>query len=365
MDFGSYISGLIEQVKGLFGGGTRVVAPQAPTTTRPQSKVISSPGAYTAPIHGTWHSSGGFTYTPNASHPTGHMGVDMRCAAGTEVHPLTSGIVTNVGTDPKGGNVVNVKHPNNITTYYAHLSTAKVHKGDKVDVNTVLGTVGNTGNAAHTFPHCHFQVWQDGQIQDPARYFAVPQYTDLSADEKANPWVSEQAKQEAQAFNMRDHVSARRVAFSNDINVLVKTADIFCKIAQEEPIKPEVEPEEDAGLKVWLDDVRQPPPGWTWVKTVNEAIGLLSSGNVKEISLDHDLGDWVTSWEGYEAGDMRAGAKELTGYDVVLWMSEHNMWPKIVRVHSQNSVGRERMEKTIDRYAPPGTRRPRAFYVAP
>jgi murein DD-endopeptidase MepM/ murein hydrolase activator NlpD len=221
MDFDSFLQQLISEVKGLFGVRRQPASRTPASTPGSGSKPISSPGGWTAPIHGSWNSSGGFTYQPNSTHPKGHMGVDMRVPAGTPVYPLAAGVVSNVGTDPMGGNVVNVQHAGNVRTYYAHLSTAKVQKGDKVTTNTELGTVGNTGNASHTFPHLHFQVWKDGQIQDPAGFFSVPQYTNLSAEEqKQGPWLSEQAKQEAQAFNMKEHVSERRVAFSREVDKL-------------------------------------------------------------------------------------------------------------------------------------------------
>lgn len=226
----SYIDQLLEQAKSLFSRKQQFARPLTPTT--PAQPEWSAAGqSYTSPIHGTWHSSGGFTYQPNPTHPSGHMGIDMRAPAGTGVYPLAIGIVSNVGTDPKGGNVVNVKHPNNVTTYYAHLATVKVQKGDKVDQSSVLGTVGNTGNASHTFPHLHFQVWKDGQITDPATFFSVPRYTDLSPQEKANEWTSEIAKRDAKYFNMRDHLAQRRVAFSREVNKLSKIAEAFYQLS--------------------------------------------------------------------------------------------------------------------------------------
>lgn len=59
-------------------------------------------------------------------------------------------------------------------------------------------------------------------------------------------------------------------------------------------------------MKVYLDDERATPPGWTRVYWPDEATLLLASGRVTEISLDHDLGD-----------DDRG-----TGYDVVLRIEE-------------------------------------------
>lgn len=220
---------LISQVKHLFQ------QPQTETTPGTSSEnAAPSVEGYQAPLKGTWRSSGGFTYQPNPTHPKGHMGVDMRAPAGTSVYPLAPGVVSNVGTDPLGGNVVNIQHANGVRTYYAHLSTAKVFKGDKVDNNTVIGTVGNTGNASHTFPHLHFQVWKNGQIQDPANFFTIPHYSNITAEEqRQGPWLSDRAKQDAAAFNMQDHVrQQRRMAFSKDVGALLKCASQYYNLTK-------------------------------------------------------------------------------------------------------------------------------------
>ena len=94
-------------------------------------------------------------------------------------------------------------------------------------------------------------------------------------------------------------------------------------------------------MKVWLDDVRDAPDGWVHVRTPEEAIELLRSGKVKEISLDHDLG-------------LASDEAERTGYDVLRWLEEavaNGGWPfrlPEIRVHSANPVGRRRMEQAID-----------------
>ena len=83
-------------------------------------------------------------------------------------------------------------------------------------------------------------------------------------------------------------------------------------------------------MKVFLDDERDTPDGWVRVYWPDEAIALLKTGKVTEISLDHDLGD-----------DDRG-----TGYDVILWSEEAVALagfssPKI-GVHSANSSARAR-----------------------
>ena len=40
-----------------------------------------------------------------------------------------------------------------------------------------------------------------------------------------------------------------------------------------------------------MDDKRDTPEGWVRVYWPHEAIELLKTGTVEEISLDHDLGD--------------------------------------------------------------------------
>ena len=233
LDFGTIYNELESEIQGLFNSKQKFNVPgTGPGASQPSQNVIPSSGSFIPPIHDEWHSSGGFTYQPNPTHPKGHMGVDMRAPGGTAVYPMAPGIVTSVGTDPMGGNVVNIQHANGIRTYYAHLSTVRAQKGDKVTTDTVIGAVGNTGNASHTVPHLHFQVWRDNQIQDPAKFFSVPTYTNLSAEEKRRgPWLSEQAKQEAQAFNMRQHLADRRVAFSREITSLLKLSSRYYNLA--------------------------------------------------------------------------------------------------------------------------------------
>jgi hypothetical protein len=88
-------------------------------------------------------------------------------------------------------------------------------------------------------------------------------------------------------------------------------------------------------VKVYLDDERQAPEGWRQVRWPDEAIALLESGQVSDLSLDHDLGD-----------DERG-----TGYDVVLWIEEavatRGFQPPRMKVHSANSSARGKMEAGI------------------
>ncbi len=84
-------------------------------------------------------------------------------------------------------------------------------------------------------------------------------------------------------------------------------------------------------MRVYLDDERATPDGWVRTFWPDEVIALLETGQVLELSLDHDLGD-----------DERG-----TGYDVVLWIEEavalNGFVPPKIAVHSANSSARDKM----------------------
>jgi murein DD-endopeptidase MepM/ murein hydrolase activator NlpD len=129
---------------------------------------MPAPEFVTMPVRGvrpkalrdTWHGarSGGRK----------HEGIDIFARRGTEVQSATEGIVLRVGTNQLGGLVVWVLGPGAQRHYYAHLDRfADVSTGMQIKAGTVLGYVGNTGNAAATPPHLHYGVYETGGAINP------------------------------------------------------------------------------------------------------------------------------------------------------------------------------------------------------
>ena len=104
-------------------------------------------------IADTWHAgrSGGRL----------HEGQDLFAPSGTPVYSATHGFVIRIGDAGIGGNAVSVMGAGGRVYYYAHLSrfAEGLRIGDEVTEETVLGYVGNTGNARTTPSHLHFGVY--------------------------------------------------------------------------------------------------------------------------------------------------------------------------------------------------------------
>lgn len=109
-------------------------------------------------------------------------------------------------------------------------------------------------------------------------------------------------------------------------------------------------------MKLWLDDNRPAPPGWTHARTAEEAMVHLFNGGVEEMDLDHDLGEPECSHcKGKCDRPCRCTCHRamLNGSDLVNWMREQNLWPQNKpKVHSSNPVGAAYMKGVIDRYGP-------------
>jgi murein DD-endopeptidase MepM/ murein hydrolase activator NlpD len=95
-----------------------------------------------------------------------HTGVDYPAPVGTPVVAARDGVVASVGVLAGYGNVVELAHEQGVTTLYAHLSRILVEPAERVTRGTVVGLVGQTGDA--TGPHLHFELRVRGAAIDPA-----------------------------------------------------------------------------------------------------------------------------------------------------------------------------------------------------
>ena len=90
-----------------------------------------------------------------------HEGQDIFAPRDTPVVSATDGVVVRIGENKLGGHTVSVLGPGARTYYYAHLDhyAEGIHVGQLIARGTVIGYIGNTGNARTTPPHLHFGVY--------------------------------------------------------------------------------------------------------------------------------------------------------------------------------------------------------------
>lgn len=92
-----------------------------------------------------------------------HYGVDLGYPTGTPVVAAFDGMVRVSKSNAGGyGNLVVIRHDNNMETYYAHLSQRLVNPGQLVHAGDTIGLGGNTGRSYGS--HLHFEM----------RYLGIP-----------------------------------------------------------------------------------------------------------------------------------------------------------------------------------------------
>ncbi|GAV20919.1 lipoprotein NlpD [Mariprofundus micogutta] len=98
-----------------------------------------------------------------------HDGVDIGAKEGAPIHAAASGTVVYSDHRLSGyGNLVIIRHGNNLFTAYGHNQRNLVRKGQNIKAGDVIARVGHTGRASG--PHLHFEVRQGSVAVDPLAY---------------------------------------------------------------------------------------------------------------------------------------------------------------------------------------------------
>jgi murein DD-endopeptidase MepM/ murein hydrolase activator NlpD len=121
------------------------------------------------PVHGTTVGRVSDTWSAPRGTDRQHEGQDIFAPRGTPIFSGTYGFVRRIDNTTLGGNVVFVTGAGGRRYYYAHLDHIAdgLSVGQEVTTDTVLGFVGNTGNAIATPPHLHFGVYVNREAINP------------------------------------------------------------------------------------------------------------------------------------------------------------------------------------------------------
>lgn len=99
-------------------------------------------------------------------------------------------------------------------------------------------------------------------------------------------------------------------------------------------------------MKLWIDDIRPAPAGYTWTRSVNGAIEIITTQekfykynpfgdeSIEVIDIDHDAGIYACNGGDY--------------IKLLDWLEETGRnYP--IHIHSMNPVGIENMRRIIER----------------
>ncbi|MDX6378811.1 MAG: peptidoglycan LD-endopeptidase LytH [Gaiellaceae bacterium] len=131
-------------------------------------------GGYAFPVYGKARVADNFG-AARAKPIEVHEGVDIFAPFGSPVVAVRDGRIDHVGTLPISGNRLWLHTENGDAFFYAHLSAFSnaARNGARVKAGTVLGFVGNTGDAEPTPPHLHFEVHPGGENQKAVNPYRI------------------------------------------------------------------------------------------------------------------------------------------------------------------------------------------------
>jgi murein DD-endopeptidase MepM/ murein hydrolase activator NlpD len=138
-----------------------------------------------------------------------HLGVDYAAPSGTPIRAVGDGVVDFSGWQNGYGNVVQIRHANDRTTLYAHMSRVDVKKGARVEQGQRIGAVGATGWA--TGPHLHFEFRVNGQHQDPLKVAKASEAVVI--DPASRPRFTELVRSAQMQLEVAETLSAARPRF--------------------------------------------------------------------------------------------------------------------------------------------------------
>ncbi len=118
--------------------------------------------ALVMPVDGVRVTQVADTWGAARSEGRSHEGTDIFAPRGTTIRSATPGWVYRIGPSRRGGRTVTVIGGAGRRYYYAHLESyhPDLREGQRVEIGTPLGTVGDSGNAAGTPPHLHLGVYE-------------------------------------------------------------------------------------------------------------------------------------------------------------------------------------------------------------
>jgi hypothetical protein len=165
--------------------------PVVPAAPIPRGRTaVLPPGRYVFPIDGPVSYANDFGYASWNASIGWHHGIDIFSPLGTPIVAVADGTLLKVGWNALGGNRLWLRDRWGNYFYYAHLSgfAPSAVNGAAVVRGEVIGYVGNTGEAASTPYHLHFEI-HPASLLDLGYDGVVDPYSYLRAWQRAGELI--------------------------------------------------------------------------------------------------------------------------------------------------------------------------------
>jgi septal ring factor EnvC (AmiA/AmiB activator) len=146
-----------------------------PSVTTAQPNAIRTPSSFDAhkgllnwPVRGKIVTSFGQSRDEKYDVTTFQSGINIQAARGEPVHAVSEGDTIYSGWFKSFGNMLIVDHGDHYYTVYAHLEEVFKVKGDRVEKDEVIATLGDSGSLIG--PALHFEVRHHGKPVDPLQW---------------------------------------------------------------------------------------------------------------------------------------------------------------------------------------------------
>ena len=101
-----------------------------------------------------------------------HFGIDYAGRRGSIISAAAEGYVVFSGWTFDDGNMVILSHGGGYFTIYKHCQSLLRSPNEFVKRGQPIALLGNSGNTSYG-PHLHFELWKDGQPQNPDDYLVA------------------------------------------------------------------------------------------------------------------------------------------------------------------------------------------------
>jgi lipoprotein NlpD len=143
-------------------GQTLILAPVAPVAPAPPLKVLKPPPIASA-LSWAWP-----TDRMSAPQPVSGGGILLPGRVGQDIRAASSGRVVYSGSGIRGyGNLIIIKHGENLLSAYAHTRESLVHDGQEVALGQVIA---HMGEGAPQKPVLYFEIRRNGKPVDPLAF---------------------------------------------------------------------------------------------------------------------------------------------------------------------------------------------------